>query len=58
MKTLSAFSFKTAISAGLALTLLGTVAGCAVVDPGYGITQYMVVTAITAMLTINALARL
>lgn len=36
MKTLSAFSFKTAISAGLALTLLGTVAGCAVVDPGYG----------------------
>ena len=36
MKILSAFSFKTAISTGLALTLLGTVAGCAVVDPGYG----------------------
>ena len=35
MKILSAFSFKTAISTGLALTLLGTVAGCAVVDPGY-----------------------
>ena len=36
MKILSAFSFKAAISTGLALTLLGTVAGCAVVDPGYG----------------------
>lgn len=36
MKILSAFSFKTVISAGLALTLLGTVAGCAVVDPSYG----------------------
>jgi len=36
VKILSAFSFKTAISTGLALTLLGTVAGCAVVDPGYG----------------------
>lgn len=36
MKILSAFSFKTAISTGLALTLLGAVAGCAVVDPGYG----------------------
>lgn len=35
MKILSAFSFKTAMSAGLALTLLGTVAGCAVVGPGY-----------------------
>ena len=35
MKILPAFSFKTAISAGLALTMLGTVAGCAVVGPGY-----------------------
>ena len=35
MKILPAFSFKTAISAGLALTMLGTVSGCAVVGPGY-----------------------
>ena len=35
MKILPTFSFKTAISAGLALTMLGTVAGCAVVGPGY-----------------------
>ena len=35
MKILPAFSLKTAISAGLALTMLGTVAGCAVVGPGY-----------------------
>ena len=35
MKILPAFSFKTAISAGLARTMLGTVAGCAVVGPGY-----------------------
>ncbi|WP_426223117.1 PepSY domain-containing protein [Psychrobacter sp. DWR1-2-3] len=35
MKILPAFSFKTAISAGLALTMLGTVAGCAVVGSGY-----------------------
>ncbi|WP_201545358.1 hypothetical protein [Psychrobacter immobilis] len=35
MKILPAFSFKIAISAGLALTMLGTVAGCAVVGPGY-----------------------
>jgi uncharacterized membrane protein YkoI len=35
VKILPAFSFKTAISAGLALTMLGTVAGCAVVGPGY-----------------------
>ena len=35
MKILPAFSFKAAISAGLALTMLGTVSGCAVVGPGY-----------------------
>ena len=35
MKILPDFSLKTAISAGLALTMLGTVAGCAVVGPGY-----------------------
>lgn len=35
MKILPAFSLKTAISAGLALTILGTVAGCAVVGPVY-----------------------
>ena len=35
MKILPAFSLKKAISAGLALTMLGTVAGCAVVGPGY-----------------------
>lgn len=35
MKILPAFSLKAAISAGLALTMLGTVTGCAVVGPGY-----------------------
>ncbi len=35
MKMLKTFSFKTAISAGLALTLLGATAGCAVAGAGY-----------------------
>lgn len=35
MKTLKPFSFKTAISTGLIVALLGTTVGCAVVGPGY-----------------------
>lgn len=35
MKTIKPFSFKTAVSTGLALTLLGTTVGCTVVGPGY-----------------------
>ncbi|WP_201582480.1 hypothetical protein [Psychrobacter immobilis] len=35
MKILQLFSLKTAISAGLSLTLLGTMVGCTVVGPGY-----------------------
>ncbi|OXL19718.1 PepSY domain-containing protein [Psychrobacter sp. DAB_AL32B] len=35
MKTLKPFSFKTALSAGLALTLIGATAGCAVAGSGY-----------------------
>lgn len=35
MKTLKPFSFKTVISTGLAIALLGTTVGCTVVGPGY-----------------------
>lgn len=35
MKTLKPFSFKTVISTGLAVALLGTTVGCTVVGPGY-----------------------
>jgi len=35
VKILPYFSLKTALSAGLAVTLLGTTVGCAVVGPGY-----------------------
>ena len=35
MKILQLFSLKTARSAGLSLTLLGTMVGCTVVGPGY-----------------------
>lgn len=35
MKILKPFSFKTAISAGLTVALLGTTVGCTVVGPGY-----------------------
>ena len=35
MKILQLFSLKTAMSAGLSLTLLGTMVGCTVVGPGY-----------------------
>ena len=35
MKILPFFSLKTALSAGLVVTLLGTTVGCSVVGPGY-----------------------
>jgi len=35
VKILPSFSLKTVLSAGLAVTLLGTTVGCAVVGPGY-----------------------
>ena len=35
MKTIKPFSLRTAVSTGLALTLLGTTVGCTVVGPGY-----------------------
>ena len=35
MKTLKPFSFKTTVSAGLIIALLGTTVGCTVVGPGY-----------------------
>ncbi|MBI0425896.1 hypothetical protein [Psychrobacter sp. NG27] len=35
MKTLKPFSFKTTVSAGLVIALLGTTVGCTVVGPGY-----------------------
>ena len=35
MKTIKPFSFKTALSTSLALTLSGTTVGCTVVGPGY-----------------------
>lgn len=36
MKILQLFSLKTALSAGLSLSLLGTMVGCTVAGPGYG----------------------
>ena len=35
MKTIKPFSFKTAVSTGLAIALLGTTVGCTVAGPGY-----------------------